>query len=65
MHFMYTSKVLLSVVCIVQHIQRLLVVYEETYLCVYSMDPEGRMTVRCGIHHEIHNIWIRTVESII
>jgi len=29
------------------------------------MDPEGGMTIRCRIHHEVQNIWIWTVESII
>jgi len=29
------------------------------------MDPEVRMTIKCGIHHEVQNVWMRTVESII
>jgi hypothetical protein len=39
MHFIYASKVLLSIGCNVQQIQRLLIVCVETYLCVYSRDP--------------------------
>ena len=25
-------------------------------MCVYSVDPEGRMTIRCGIHLEVPNV---------